>query len=167
VLIGVTLVFQRLRAARDMRAHDHTHNDLAATGEPGGTNWRPLTHEHGGRAHTHLPPGATGTRVTWRGLLALGVSGGLIPCPSALVLLLGAVALGRVGFGIVLVIAFSFGLAILLTAIGLLMVYAQRLFARFSFEARVPRLLPVASALVMALAGVGIVLEALRQAGVI
>jgi ABC-type nickel/cobalt efflux system permease component RcnA len=118
-----------------------------------------------GRTRTCRP--ARPARVTWRGLLALGVSGGLIPCPSALVLLLGAVALGRVGFGIVLVIAFSFGLAILLTAIGLLMVYAHRLFARFSFEARVPRLLPVASALVMALAGVGIVVEALRQAGVI
>ena len=78
-------------------------------------------------------------------------------------LLLGAVALGRVGFGIVLVVAFSFGLAVLLTAIGLLMVYAHRLFDRFSFEARLPRLLPVASALAMALAGVGIVPEALGR----
>ncbi len=105
--------------------------------------------------------------MTWRSLLALGVSGGLIPCPSALVLLLGAVALGRIGFGMILVVSFSFGLAVVLTAIGLAMVYARRFFDRFSFEARVPRLLPVASALVMVLAGCGIVLGALKQAGVL
>jgi nickel/cobalt exporter len=167
IVIALALAYQRLRGILQQKAasaSDHSHDSFELAAE--GTGYD-LVHSHGGVTHSHLPPGAAGTRVTWRGLLALGVSGGLIPCPSALVLLLGAVALGRVGFGIVLVIAFSFGLAILLTAIGLLMVYAQRLFARFSFEARVPRLLPVASALVMALAGVGIVLEALRQAGVI
>jgi nickel/cobalt exporter len=163
VLIGVTLIFQRLRAAGDRLAHDHTHDDFAATGEPGGTNWRALTHEHGGRAHTHLPPGAADTRVTWRGLLALGVSGGLIPCPSALVLLLSAISLGRAGFGLILVVAFSAGLAIVLTAIGLLCVYARRTFARFSFAPRLPRLLPVLSALAITLAGAAIVIEALRQ----
>jgi ABC-type nickel/cobalt efflux system permease component RcnA len=108
-----------------------------------------------------------GGGITWRSLLALGVSGGLIPCPSALVLLLGAIALGRIGFGLLLVVSFSLGLAVVLTAIGLLMVYARRIFDRFSFEARVPRLLPVAGALAMMLAGLGIVLEALRQARVL
>ena len=57
--------------------------------------------------HSHLPPGADGSRVTWRSLLALGVSGGLIPCPSALVLLLGAISLDRTELGMVLVVAFS------------------------------------------------------------
>ena len=116
---------------------------------------------------SHLPPGADGSRVTWRSLLALGVSGGLIPCPSALVLLLGAISLGRVGFGLVLVLAFSAGLAAVLTAIGLALVYARRFFERFSFEARAPRLLPVASAVAISLAGAAIVYDALSQAGIV
>ena len=105
--------------------------------------------------------------MTWRSLLALGVSGGLVPCPSALVLLLSAISLGRLGFGMVLVVAFSLGLALVLTGIGLLLVYARRLFERFSFEARMPRFLPVASALAVSLAGIAIVLQALKQAGIV
>jgi nickel/cobalt transporter (NicO) family protein len=114
-----------------------------------------------------LSPGADGSEVTWRSLLALGVSGGLVPCPAALVLLLSAMSLGRLGFGIVLLVAFSVGLAIVLTGIGILMIYAKRLFERFSFEARVPRFLPVASELAISLAGLLIVLGALRQAGIV
>lgn len=164
VIIGATLAYQRLRGSAQPAAHDHDH---AAQVGPDG-QWQAVTHAHGGgTAHTHLPPGANGGRVTWRSLLALGVSGGLIPCPSALVLLLGAIALGRIGFGMVLVVAFSFGLAVVLTGIGLAMVFARRLFNRFSFEARIPRLLPAVGALAMVVAGLGIVLEALRQAGVV
>ena len=69
-------------------------------------------HEHDhGYGHTHLPPGADGAPVTWRSLLALGISGGLLPCPSALVVPERHIALDRVGFGLVLVLAFSLGLA--------------------------------------------------------
>ncbi len=99
--------------------------------------------------------------------MALGVSGGLVPCPAALVLLLGAISLDRLGFGMVLVVAFSAGLAIVLTGIGLLMIYARKLFERYSFEARMPRLLPVASASVITLAGLGIALAALVQTGIV
>ncbi|MEJ7653734.1 MAG: sulfite exporter TauE/SafE family protein [Chloroflexia bacterium] len=66
-----------------------------------------------------------------KSLVALGVSGGLVPCPSALVLLLSAISLGRLGFGLVLVIAFSLGLAGVLTGIGLVLVYARRWFERY------------------------------------
>lgn len=171
VVIALYLVWQRLGsllrpAAAHSHDHDHDHHHDSAhdhSHDHGGA----FVHSHGGHTHSHLPPGADGGRVTWRSLLALGVSGGLIPCPSALVLLLGAIALGRIGFGMVLVLAFSAGLAIVLTAIGLLMVYARRFFERFSFEARLPRLLPLAGALLMALAGAGIVVSALRQAGVL
>ncbi len=99
--------------------------------------------------------------------MAIGVSGGLVPCPAALVLLLSAISLGRLGFGMVLVVAFSVGLAIVLSGIGILMIYAKGLFERFSFETRVPRLLPVASALAISLAGVVILLGSLKQAGII
>jgi nickel/cobalt transporter (NicO) family protein len=99
--------------------------------------------------------------------MALGVSGGLVPCPAALVLLLGAISLDRLGFGMVLVLAFSAGLAIVLTAVGLLMIYARKLFERYSFEAKVPRFVPIASAAVITLAGAGIALAALQQAGIV
>ncbi|MDQ2672811.1 MAG: sulfite exporter TauE/SafE family protein, partial [Actinomycetota bacterium] len=123
------------------------------------------THSHGGHTHTHLP--ADGSKVTWRGLVALGVSGGLVPCPAALVVLLGAISLDRLGFGMVLVLAFSAGLAVVLSGIGLLMIYARKLFERFSFEARVPRMLPIVSASIITLAGVGIALGALVQTGIV
>jgi len=59
-------------------------------------------------------------------MLALGISGGILPCPSALVVMLGAIAVHRVAFGLLLVVAFSVGLAATLTGVGLLVVYARR-----------------------------------------
>lgn len=100
-------------------------------------------------------------------MIALGVSGGLVPCPAALVLLLGAISLGRLEFGIVLVVAFSVGLAVVLTGIGLLMIYARKAFERYSFEARVPRLVPIVSASIVTLAGLGIALGALVRTGIV
>ncbi len=121
-----------------------------------------LTHSHGGRPHSHLPPGAGGQQVTWRSLLALGVSGGLLPCPSALVVLLTAIALHRVAFGLLLIVAFSIGLAAVLVAIGLLLVYAGRVLQRLSLRPGLAtRLLPVASALLVVVAGLVITIEAL------
>ncbi len=146
--------------------HDHDHHHHQHDHAPAGGH-AAYVHTHDGHTHSHLPPGADGSRVTWRSLLALGVSGGLVPCPSALVLLLSAISLGRLEFGMVLVVAFSTGLAIVLTGIGLLLVYARWLFERCSLTPRVPRFLPVASALAIALAGLAIVLGALRQAGAI
>jgi ABC-type nickel/cobalt efflux system permease component RcnA len=119
------------------------------------------SHSHGGRAHSHLPPGATGERVTWRSLLALGVAGGIIPCPSAMVVLLAAISIGRIGYGMLLIVAFSVGLASVLTGIGLLLVHARGLFRRLPVEGLIARALPVASAAVVTALGVGIVLRAL------
>ena len=108
---------------------------------------------------------ADGTPLGWRGLLALGVSGGLLPCPSALVVMLGAIALGRIAFGLLLIVAFSAGLATVLTAIGLALVYARGLFERLPLDGRLARFAPVASALVISAAGLAIVLEALARIG--
>ncbi len=124
-------------------------------------------HDHTHADHSHLPPGAEGEPVTWRSLLALGISGGLLPCPSALVVLLGAIALNRIGFGLILVLAFSLGLAGALTAIGMLFIYAGRLFNRFPAQGRIIRFLPVLSALFVSAIGVGIAIKALKEIGVI
>jgi nickel/cobalt transporter (NicO) family protein len=177
VLIGLTLLYRHLNKmphdseARHTQAehthphdgeHSHAHHTHSHHGEHSHVYH---THSHGEHTHSHLP--ADGSKVTWRGLMALGVSGGLVPCPAALVLLLGAISLDRLGFGMVLVLAFSAGLAVVLTGIGLLMIYARKLFERFSFEARVPRLLPVVSASIITLAGEGIALGALGQTGIV
>ena len=60
-----------------------------------------------------------------RGLFAVGVSGGLLPCPSALVVLLAAISLHRVAFGLLLIVAFSLGLALSITGVGLIAVAAE------------------------------------------
>jgi ABC-type nickel/cobalt efflux system permease component RcnA len=97
----------------------------------------------------------------------LGISGGLVPCPSALVVLLSAVALGRVGFGLLLVFAFSLGLAGVLTGLGLLLVSAKRLFERVPTQMRLVRILPALSALFVALLGLGITTQALVEIGLV
>jgi ABC-type nickel/cobalt efflux system permease component RcnA len=97
----------------------------------------------------------------------LGISGGLVPCPSALVLLLSTIALGRIGFGLVLVLVFSLGLAGTLTGLGLLLVSAKRLFDRLPTQVRLVRMLPAVSALFVALIGLGITTQALVQIGLI
>jgi nickel/cobalt exporter len=117
-------------------------------------------HSHGGREHSHLPPGASGERVSWRSLLALGVSGGLLPCPSALVVLLTAISLHRVGYGMLLIVAFSVGLAGVLTGIGLLLVHARGLFGRLPVDSTIARALPVLSAAVVTVIGIGIAVRA-------
>jgi ABC-type nickel/cobalt efflux system permease component RcnA len=88
-----------------------------------------------------------------RSLLAVGVSGGLLPCPSALVVLLAAISLHRVAFGLVLIVAFSLGLALTITGIGLVAVLAKRAFGRMSMDGGLIRLLPAVSALVILVAG--------------
>lgn len=137
--------------------HDHHHHEHDHAHD----------HEHAPHTHTHMPPGADGQPVSWRSLLALGISGGLLPCPSALVVLLSAIALHRVAFGMLLIVAFSVGLAGVLTGIGLLLVYARRLFEHFPTDGRLLRALPVASALFVTAAGFAIAYGALVQAGVV
>ncbi len=173
VTIGLSLFVHRLRGAFNHPAHadaahdhtfDHVHEQAGAHSAQAGA---PHTHSHGGSVHTHMPPGADGGPVTWRSLLALGISGGLLPCPSALVVLLSAISLHRVGYGMFLVVAFSVGLAATLTAIGLAFVYAGRWMKRpaGALGDRLVRVLPVASALVIACVGAAICYEALGQGG--
>jgi ABC-type nickel/cobalt efflux system permease component RcnA len=166
--IGLNLFIGRLRgaqlfaappAAHDHDGHHHHHNH-GHDHDHSHTSTLPHT-------HSHLPPGADGSPVTWRSILALGISGGILPCPSALVVLLAAIALGRIGFGLVLVTVFSLGLAGVLTLIGLAFVYAGRLFEKLPTQGRLIKLIPAASALFITLAGLGITARALIEMGVI
>ena len=133
---------------RRRRATGHTHEHHEHTHDHGHTHDH--DHDHG---HSHLPkePG-------WRGLLAMGAAAGLIPCPSALVVLLGAIAQDQVALGMLLIVAFSAGLAATLTGLGLAVVLATRHVRRVRVPARLVTALPAASAVVIV--GVGLVLTA-------
>jgi len=101
-------------------------------------------------------------------LLALGVTGGIVPCPAALVVLLSAIAIHRVGFGLLLIIAFSVGLAGVLIALGLLMVSARHVLAQFQGEGRlITRWLPLTSAAVITMFGLAMIVQTLVTAGVL
>jgi nickel/cobalt transporter (NicO) family protein len=115
---------------------------------------------HHGHQHHH------GHAHEQRSLVAVGISGGLLPCPSALVVLLAAISLHRVAFGMLLVVAFSVGLAVAITAVGLVAVLAKSAFDRFDGRGRVLGVLPALSALVIVLAGVAMVARALPKVSV-
>ncbi len=106
--------------------------------------------------------------MTVRSLLGLGISGGLLPCPSALVLLLTAMSLQRTGFGLLLLTAFSLGLASVLTGVGLLFLKSSQLLQDAPGVAAVSRYIPAVSAMVIFILGVGIAVEAVwRLASVV
>jgi len=113
--------------------------------------------------HSHLPPGTDGEAITWKSLLALGVSGGLVPCPSAMVLLLAAVSLNKTAYGLLLVLAFSIGLALTLVAVGLVFLYARNRIYRPRADARWPALVPLASAGAITLIGAALCYVALAS----
>ena len=124
--------------------YSHSH------GEPGEHSHGGLVHTHDGHTHSHLPP----EDITWKSLLGLGISGGLLPCPSALVLMLAAINLNRIGYGLVLTVAFSVGLAATLICVGLAFLYLGKLLDRPSLgQNPIIKALPVFSAFVIACLG--------------
>jgi ABC-type nickel/cobalt efflux system permease component RcnA len=140
--VGLTILRWRIRSWRrgDPLGHGHDHD-----------HGHDHAHDDG---HHH---GAEGRG----GLLRIGISAGIIPCPTALVVLLAAISLHRVGFGLVLILAFSVGLAVAVTAIGLVAVLARRTFSRISLDGAVVRALPAVSAVVVLGLGVAMTLRAL------
>ena len=98
--------------------------------------------------------------------MTLGISGGIVPCPAALVVLLSGVSMNRAGFGLILIVAFSAGLAAVLIAIGMLMVYARHFMTRFQSEGKwVTRWLPITSSAFIMLLGFALVWQALQTMG--
>jgi ABC-type nickel/cobalt efflux system permease component RcnA len=135
-----------------------------------------LGQEHGPNGHTHgipWPRAATEARdradqkFGKRQLMILGITGGMVPCPAALVVLLSAVALHRVGFGLFLILAFSLGLAAVLIGMGLTAVYAGKLLSKTPVEGKLIRVwMPAASAVMITILGIGIVVDGLSKAGI-
>lgn len=107
-------------------------------------------HHHHEHPHESRAP-------SWKELLWLGVSGGIVPCPSATVVMLTAIAIGKPGMGLVLIAFFSAGLAVVLTLVGILSVKASTLLKRLDSHGRLARWLPVASAIVVTALGLIII----------
>jgi len=103
--------------------------------------------------------------LSWKGLIGMGTAAGLIPCPSALVVLLAAISQHEVALGLLLITAFSLGLAATLTGLGLIVVSARRWIPPRLAAGRLAAVLPAASALLIV--GVGCVLTAKAVPGVV
>jgi ABC-type nickel/cobalt efflux system permease component RcnA len=132
--VGTAVLRRRLGTRRGHHRHHH--------------------HEHGNEHHHHH-------HEERGGILGVGIAAGLLPCPSALVVLLSAIALHRIGFGFALIVAFSLGLAATITGIGLAAVLARRAFSRVSLEGPIVRALPSLSAVVIVLVGLALTVRAL------
>jgi ABC-type nickel/cobalt efflux system permease component RcnA len=104
--------------------------------------------------HDHLHPHPD---VSWKMLLTLGVTGGIVPCPSAMVVMLTAIAIGRIAFGLALIIFFSLGLTISLSIVGIIAIKASDFLDRFARTQALTRWLPLASAIVITILGLAIV----------
>ena len=101
--------------------------------------------------------------MTTKGLIAMGAAAGLIPCPSALVVLLGAIAQHQVALGLLLIVAFSAGLAMTLTALGLAVVFSRHALSRVHVPAGVTAALPALSAIVIVAVGFVLTAQAVPQ----
>ena len=174
VAIGVMLLYQRAKALLDSGAgpshshagYFHAHESgegvgpvqtrigqLRAAESPeivgatGPDRSGEFVHSHGGSTHSHMIEG----KITPGCLIALGISGGLVPCPSALILMLSAIALGHAGLGLILLVGFSAGLAIVLMAFGILAVYARHMLPNSEEHVKAPlfRLIPIFSSVVV------------------
>jgi ABC-type nickel/cobalt efflux system permease component RcnA len=143
LLLSLARQLRRRRAAEREHAHahasglDHDHGLMHThEHEQDGDG----EHTHGGLRHSHLPPSGVGATLRWRGIFALGLAGGLVPSASALLLLLGAISVGRPAFGLLLIVAFGAGMALVLGGIGLLLVRARGHLERLPRLARDGRL---------------------------
>ncbi|MDB9526364.1 sulfite exporter TauE/SafE family protein [Oscillatoria sp. CS-180] len=128
--VGLRLLWIRLRAGSTEHPHAHPHS-----------------HNHD---HTHDPP------TDWPSLLTIGISGGIVPCPAALVLLLSAIALHQVAYGLVLISGFSLGLAAVLTGLGLTAVYARRWLEQMTIAGDLIQKLSVLSAAITVCLGLSL-----------
>jgi len=172
--LGGWLLVNQLRGTGPGQGHHHHHHGHHHHGDHDHGDHDHGDHHHGehghggeghrhGHGHSHEIPAT----VTLGSLLTLGISGGIVPCPGALIVLLTAIGLGRVAFGLVLLVVFSFGLAAVLIAVGILFVKARPLVERFSGEGKWLQRLPIASSVVIILVGLGITVKTLMGIGVL
>jgi ABC-type nickel/cobalt efflux system permease component RcnA len=172
--LGAVLLVRRYLGKDGLLNHHH-HHHLDHSHSPDGHDHHHHYHHHDDRGHGHSHDhGHThGDRdvdrqVSFRELLTLGISGGIVPCPAALVVLLSAVSMQRIGFGLLLIVAFSVGLAAVLITIGLLMVSARQFMSQFQVNSRLTtRWLPLTSSAFILVFGIALAVQALQTTGIL
>ena len=128
----------------DNNSHDHDHSQ---------------EHNHSSKSHTHVSEILVGEHPTFGQLITLGISGGIVPCPAALAVLLAAVSYGQFARGLSLVIIFSLGMAFVLVAIGIAMVKAARYAGKYISESKWTKVMPVISAILITTLGLGLTIK--------
>jgi nickel/cobalt exporter len=146
--IGIWLLFSRVRQGLEQH-HHHSHS----------------------HHHYHWSDDSNKLSLTWKNLTALGVVGGLAPSASALVILLAAISLHRLGFGLLLILAFSAGMAAVLAGVGLVLVYAGKAVERVGFQHRwiagFASRIPLLTSLVVLVSGLVLAVRAALQIGLV
>lgn len=180
--IGLYMLVGRLRQRARTDAAGHAHSHAEADSDHGNlhaheakhehdathSHATPGAHDHGSGSHTHLP--AADARLTWRSLFMLGLFGGLVPSINALIILLATIATGRAAYGLVLVVSFGVGMAVVLGGIGLGLVYATRWMARTpstSVFSRAISWAPLVTALVILSVGIFVTGQAIAGSPVL
>jgi nickel/cobalt exporter len=120
-------------------------------------------HVHLGGGHHHHGDAPAGNSVTWRGLTFLGITGGMIPCWDAIMVLVASLGRGEFWFVLAAVLTFSAGLAVVLVAIGILVVQAPRYVESRFGSGRLLKLLPIASAIFVTLMGLWLCYEGVHS----
>ncbi len=152
LVVGAVVVRSRLRARRGDPGHDH---HVHGHGHSHGSG--------GGHHHHHAPES-----LKPRALIAAGAAAGLIPCPSALVVLLGAISQHQIVLGLLMIVVFSLGLAATLTALGIAVVGVRGLSGRWRPNGRTARVMAAAPAFsAVLIVALGCVLTARAVPGVI
>ena len=168
--LGAVLLVRRYLGKDELSNHHHHHHLDHSHGPDGHDHHH---HHHRGHGHSHDHGHKHGDhdvdrQVSFRELLTLGISGGIVPCPAALVVLLSAVSMQRIGFGLLLIVAFSVGLAAVLITIGLLMVSARQFMSRFQVNSRLTtRWLPLTSSAFILVFGIALAVQALQTTGIL
>jgi nickel/cobalt exporter len=152
-VLGLVLVWRALHRPRHAHAHDHDHQ-------------HDHDHEHQ-HPHAHTDP----STVSVRGLVALGLAGGMVPSASALIVLLAAVSTGRLAFGLGLIVAFGIGMAAVLAGMAAATTLARGYFVGdrsirwWPWTRRLGGLLPIASGLAVLVIGTVVTIGALERMG--
>ena len=168
--VGCSLFLRRYvgESQAHTHVHSHAHHPSHLSKHAHVHHHETLHHDHPLSHEVSHTPSSGEETISSRALLALGVTGGIIPCPAALLVLLSAIALQRVGFGMLLIVAFSVGLAGVLITLGLLMVSARHIIAHIQGEGRLmTRWLPLTSAAVITAFGLVMIVQAYVTAGMV
>jgi nickel/cobalt transporter (NicO) family protein len=145
VWLGANALARFVRSQRGS-SHEHMHSHAHDHGDESSHD-----HSYGEHGHSHVVPG--NAPLSFRNVMFIAMSGNIAPCPAALVVMLTALTLHQLGYGLVIIVAFGIGLAAVLTGLGLAVVRGAALIARSPKFDRALVFGPFISAAVISLIG--------------